>query len=84
MVVFVFQDLHAFAHARVVEADAPDGGGLRGLPVARLEIALGVLAGLAEQPVMLVEAVQHGARDIERDLGRQQLGEGWMHVQSPN
>jgi len=38
-------------------------------------MALGVLAGFAEQPVMLVEAVEDGARDVECDLGRQQSGE---------
>jgi hypothetical protein len=72
--VLVLEDLHAFLHALVVEADALARGLLGGGPGAGFEMALGGLAGLAEQAVVLVEAVQDRARDVESDLGRQQFG----------
>ena len=77
-VVLVFQQLHAFLHAGIVERDALARLRLRRLPVGLLEIALCILAGGAEQMVVLVETVQHGARDIERDLGFQEFGKGGL------
>ena len=76
--VLVFEGAHAFLHALVVEIDARAGGLLGRGPVGTLEIGLGPLAGLAEQGIMAVEAVQDGARDVESDLGRQQLGKGGL------
>jgi hypothetical protein len=71
--VFVFQRLHAFLYPLVVEGDSFPRLGLRRFPVAGFEIALGILAGGTKQAVMLVEAVEDGARDVERDLGTEQL-----------
>lgn len=76
--VFVLQLVHALLHAAVVKADPLARRRLRHGPLAPLEVALGILAGLAEQPVMLVEAVEDRARDIERDLRGQQFREGGL------
>ncbi|MNM17286.1 hypothetical protein D3C81_275540 [compost metagenome] len=74
--VLVFEHLHAFLHPLVIKVDAVAGRLLRRGPGALLEILLGLLAGGAEQAVMLVEAVADGARDIECNLRRKQFGEG--------
>ena len=52
-------------HALVVELDAQRLRTLLAMPVGGLEARLGRGAGLAEQPVVAVEAVEHRARDVE-------------------
>ena len=74
--VLVFQNRDAFLHPLVVKADPFARRQLRHLPLAVFKMPLGGLAGGTKQPVVLVEAVQDRARNIERDLRGQQFGEG--------
>ncbi len=55
-----------FAHALVVERDALAHRALLAMPVGALEALLGGAVGLAEQPVMAVEAVEQRAGYSER------------------
>ena len=64
--VAVAQALDALVHAVVVEADAFLHRLVHAQPVALLETALGFAAGLAEQGVVLVEALDHGQGDLVR------------------
>lgn len=73
-VVLVFQDDRRLAHTLVVVGDAVALQLLQALPVAGLEQRLGPHAHLAEQAVVLVEAVEHRAGDVEGDLRREKLG----------
>src|SRR5690606_21539155 len=79
LLVFILQDVHAFLDPVVIIGNALARIALHRFPVALLEMAARVLARFAEHPVMLVESVQDRARDIERDLRRQQLREGGLH-----
>ncbi|MNR32893.1 hypothetical protein D3C85_1505220 [compost metagenome] len=65
-VVLVLQALHRLVHSLVVELDAVAHQLLHPLPVRRLEQRLGLLADRAEQPVVAVEAVHQGLRDLAR------------------
>ena len=65
-VELVAQALDALVHAVVVEADALLDGLVHAQPVGLLETALGFAAGLAEQGVVLVEALDHGQGDLVR------------------
>ncbi len=74
-VVFVFQDHAGFAYPLVVEVDAVALQLQQAMPVGRFELQLGLMAHLAEQPVVLVKPVQHGPGHVVGDLRGQQLGE---------
>ncbi len=74
-VVLVFQDHAGFAHALVVEGDAVALDLLQPVPVAGLELQLGLVADLAEQAVVLVEPVEHRSRHIVGNLRGEQFGE---------
>jgi hypothetical protein len=60
------QALHRFVHAQVVELDALRLRFLLAVPVGGLEAALGLLRGLAEQPVVAVETFHQRLRDRKR------------------
>ncbi|MNL12281.1 hypothetical protein D3C87_1331440 [compost metagenome] len=74
-VILVLKDHRGLAHALVIERDAVTLELLQPVPIPCLEAQLGRVADLAEQPVVLVEAVQHGPRHIVGNLRREQLGE---------
>ena len=65
------QALDRFAHALVVEQDALGVRATYAGPVRALKALLGFAARLAEQPVVLVEAFQQGARDCQREVAAQ-------------
>ena len=65
-VELVAQALDTLVHAVVVEADAFLHRLVHAQPVGLLETALGFAAGLAEQGVVLVEALDHGQGDLVR------------------
>ena len=58
------QQLDVLANALVVEGDALGLRLLLPLPVGLLEALLGLAGGLAEQPVMAVEAAQQGLGNL--------------------
>ena len=60
--------LDALPDPLVVEADPLADGLLRPGPVRVLEAPLRQCARLAEQPVVLVEALDHRVRDLLRDV----------------
>ena len=74
-VVFIFEDDRRFVHTLVVVGDAVALQLLHACPIPVFEGRLGLHAHLAEQAVVLVEAVEHRAGDVEGDLRGEELGE---------
>jgi hypothetical protein len=72
-VVFVFEQLDAFFDALVIRRDAFAREALQAMPVAGLEQLFGTDGRVAENPVVPVEAFEHGLREVETDLRRQQF-----------
>jgi hypothetical protein len=73
-VVFVFEQLDAFFHALVIRRDALARETLQAMPVAGFEQLFCTDGCVAEDPVVPIEAFEHGLREVETDLRRQQFG----------
>ena len=67
--VFALDLRGGLVHAAVVEVDAVAGDVLDGEPVARLEMPLRGACALAKHRIVVVEALEHQARDAARLVG---------------
>jgi hypothetical protein len=71
--VFILERLYAFLHPLIIKGNALTCLGLRLFPSRLLKVSARSLTRFAKQAIVFVEAVNNDARDIERNLRRQQL-----------